>query len=68
MGRRVTSSTTGGISGHRSWQEQCMMGEGDEGKTREQLVDEARAFRAQTAALPPQGRPRRSLAWNRSVS
>ena len=22
--------------GHRSWQEQCMMGEGDEGKTRGQ--------------------------------
>ena len=37
--------------GHRSWQEQCMMGEGDEGKTREQLVDEVRAFRAETAAL-----------------
>ncbi len=37
--------------GHRSWQEQCMMGEGDEDKTREQLVDEVRAFRAETAAL-----------------
>lgn len=49
--------------GHRSWQEQCMMGEGDEGKTREQLVAEVRAFRAETAALHGT-----SPAWRRSNS